>query len=144
MNTNPADVATTVAKALEDAWNAADAQAFGAQLADFVDFVDIRGEYHRGKQSVTWGHAALFDSIFKGSVNRYDVLSARFLGAGLVSAQVGATLNCPTGPMAGENHSTLTFVAKEKDGTWKVEVFHNTLKPRELDPAEAELRERIR
>jgi uncharacterized protein (TIGR02246 family) len=144
VNTNPADIATSIAKALENAWNAGDAQAFGEQLADYVDFVDIRGDYHRGKQPVIYGHAALFDSIFKGSVNRYDVLSARFLAPGLVSAQVGATLNCPAGPMAGENHSTLTFVAKENNGQWKVEVFHNTLKPRELDPAEAELRERIR
>jgi uncharacterized protein (TIGR02246 family) len=98
MNNNPAEVATSIAKALENAWNAADAQAFGEQLADYVDFVDIRGDYHRGKQAVVYGHAALFDSIFKDSVNRYDVLGTRFLAPGIVSAQVGATLNCPADP----------------------------------------------
>jgi len=144
MSDNPSDVATAIAKALEAAWNAADAQAFGEQLADYVDFVDIRGDYHRGKQTVVYGHAALFDSLFKGSTNRYDVLSARFLAPGLLSAQASATLNCPAGPMSGENHSTLTFVAREEDGAWKIEVFHNTLKPREMDAGEAALRERIR
>jgi hypothetical protein len=46
--------------------------------------------------------------------------------------------------MAGENHSTLTFVARENDGAWKVEVFHNTLKPREMEPDEQAIRDQIR
>ena len=46
--------------------------------------------------------------------------------------------------MAGENHATLSFVAKQKDGAWLIEVFHNTLAPRELDPDEQQLRDRIR
>ena len=144
MNQNPADVATTLAKALEAAWNAGDSEAFCAQFADFVDFVDIRADYHRGRQSIQYGHAALFESIFKGSTNRYDVINARLLSGDLLSAQCSATLHVPEGPMAGENHATLSLVARLRDRVWLIEVFHNTLEPRELAPDEQALRDRIR
>jgi uncharacterized protein (TIGR02246 family) len=144
VNQNPADIATTLAKALEAGWDAGDSEAFCAPFADFVDFVDIRAEYHRGRRAIQYGHAALFESIFKGSINRYEVINARFLSPNMIAAQVAATLIVPQGPMAGENHATLSFVARQKDGAWRIEVFHNTLAQRELDADEKALRERIR
>ena len=72
------------------------------------------------------------------------MINARLISTDTHAAQVKATLNVPEGPMAGENHATLSFVAKQKDGTWLIEVFHNTLAPRELDPDEQQLRDRIR
>jgi uncharacterized protein (TIGR02246 family) len=131
LNQNPVDLAATLAKALEDAWNAADAKAFSARFAPFADFVNTQAEYHRGRQAIFYGHVFIFDTIFKGSKVHYDVINVRMLAPGLMSAQVAATLNVPAGPMAGENHATLSFIAREKDGDWLIEVFHNTLAHKE-------------
>jgi uncharacterized protein (TIGR02246 family) len=127
LNQNPVEVAATVAKRLEDAWNAADATAFGACFAPFAEFVNTRAEFLRGRQAIVWGHVYVFDTIFKDSKVSYDVINVRMLVPGLISAQVAATLQVPEGPMEGENHATLSFVAREKDGEWLIEVFHNTL-----------------
>ena len=39
----PTEIAETIVKRLEDAWNAGDGAAFGAPFAPDADFVDIRG-----------------------------------------------------------------------------------------------------
>jgi uncharacterized protein (TIGR02246 family) len=43
---------------LERAWNEADGQAFGEPFTPDADFVDIRGEHHRGQQAIAAGHQA--------------------------------------------------------------------------------------
>ena len=52
---------------LEAAWNAMDGAAFAAPFADDADFVNIRGEHHRGKPAIAAGHTAIFKSIYAGS-----------------------------------------------------------------------------
>ena len=129
MDYNPADIATRLAGALQEAWNVADAEAFGARFAPFAEFVSTRSDFHRGRRAITWGHAALFETMFKDSVVKYEVINARLLMPGLLICQIAATLNAPQGPMAGENNATISIVARERDGDWLIELFHNTLVP---------------
>ena len=42
-------------------------------------------------------------------------------------AVAAATLDCPSGPLQGVNHSRLTVVATEQDHRSVVAAFHNTL-----------------
>ena len=51
-------------QSLEDGWNAGDAQRFGAAFADDADFVDIRGDYHQGREAITFGHQVILQSIY--------------------------------------------------------------------------------
>src|SRR5687768_371767 len=92
------DVATVAAKLfrqLEDAWNAADGAAFGAAFTDDGDFVNIRGEHHRGVVAIGHGHQAIFDSIYKGSTVEYQPEGARSVAPGIIVALAGATLEVP-------------------------------------------------
>jgi uncharacterized protein (TIGR02246 family) len=50
MNEDATQIVAPIVQALEDAWNAGSGQAFAAPFADDADFVDIRADYHRGKQ----------------------------------------------------------------------------------------------
>jgi uncharacterized protein (TIGR02246 family) len=136
-------VATGIAKALEAAWNGGDGETFADSFADFVDFIDIRGEYHRGRRGIAYAHVALFDTIFKGSVISYDPVSARLLSPDILLSQVRATLKAPVGPLAGENQTTLSLVARKKGEDWRIELFHNTLIPKDLTEDERKLRESI-
>ncbi len=47
--------------------NSADGPRFGEPFIGDADFVDIRGERHRGRGAIASGHQAIFDSIYRGS-----------------------------------------------------------------------------
>jgi len=126
--TDPTTVATTVIEQLERAWNASDGAAFGAEFADETDFVNVRGEHHRGDgELIGRAHQGLFDSIYAGSRVSYRLTLARPLAPGLALAVVNATLEVPHGPMAGAADARITMVIAEHDDRWAVTSFHNTL-----------------
>ena len=56
-------IAAALLRQLEDAWNAGDGAAFGAPFAEDADFVDIRGDHHRGRAAIAQGHRAIFDTV---------------------------------------------------------------------------------
>jgi uncharacterized protein (TIGR02246 family) len=128
----PADTqADTVARVfvagLEAAWNDADGTAFGARFADDAVFVDVRGTRHRGRPAIAHGHQGIFDSIYRGSTVRYEVESIDRLDPDVAVIHANATLDCPTGPMAGVNHARFTAVLVRGSDAWEATTFHNTL-----------------
>jgi uncharacterized protein (TIGR02246 family) len=120
-------VAAELIGRLERAWNEADGRAFGEPFAPDADFVDIRGEHHRGQQAIAAGHQAIFDSIYEGSSVVYELTGARELSDGVILAHAAAELRAPSGPMAGEHSSVLSLVLVGGGEGWKIASFHNTL-----------------
>jgi uncharacterized protein (TIGR02246 family) len=121
-------IASTQFERMERAWNDADGAAFGNVFADDTDFVNIRGEHHRGDGAVIGqAHQGLFDSIYAGSTVHYQPQVARLIAPGCVLAVAGATLVAPNGPLQGINHSRITATIIESDGRWMVTAFQNTL-----------------
>lgn len=116
-----------ICKRIEDAWNTGDGHAFGEAFTEDADFVDIRGDHHRGRRAIAGGHQAILDSIYKGSKVKYEVTAARELGTDVRVLHARATLDCPAGPLAGVNQSTITSVLVRSDGGWKISAFQNTL-----------------
>ncbi|MBS1723250.1 MAG: SgcJ/EcaC family oxidoreductase [Armatimonadetes bacterium] len=115
---------------MEAAWNAADGQGFARDFADDADFVTVRAEHHKGKTGIGMGHQAIFDSIYKGSTNRYELLTARALTPDIALAHVGSRLECPSGPLAGSNEALFSLVLQRLPEGWKIAALHNTLAPR--------------
>ncbi|HEY0383421.1 MAG TPA: SgcJ/EcaC family oxidoreductase, partial [Candidatus Elarobacter sp.] len=66
-----------IAAALTTAWNAADATAFSAQFTADADFVNIYAMHGVGRDAIAQGHRAIFDTIYKGSVNLFTVDKVR-------------------------------------------------------------------
>ena len=113
---------------IAEAWNAADGERYGKQFADVTDFVNILGEHHQGNGSyIGAAHQGIFDTIYRGSVVRYEVDEARELAPGVVVAHATSTLDAPTGPLTGTHNSKMTVVLVEEGGSWKATAFHNTL-----------------
>ena len=132
MDTNTIDAPTTIADdvfaRLEAAWNAADGTAFGAEFAAETDFVDIRGEHHRGgPDAMAAGHQAIFDTIYAGSTVSYRVDVAREIAPGVLVAVATSTLDAPGGPLAGCHSSRITTVLRASGDRWEVTAFQNTL-----------------
>jgi uncharacterized protein (TIGR02246 family) len=112
---------------LERAWNLGDGAAFGEAFADDADFVDIRGDHHRGVEVVGAGHQALFDSLYAGSVIQYRLETARMITPECLVAVARATLDTPAGPAAGVSHARFTAVLTAHGGEWWVAALHNGL-----------------
>ena len=119
-------LASTFLEKLEQAWNAADGAAFGALFADESDFVNVRGEHHRGATAIARGHQGIFDTIYAGSTVRYRLELARALAPGTVMAVASATLDVPGGPLKGTHNSRMTIVIVEQGDDWRIAAFHNT------------------
>jgi uncharacterized protein (TIGR02246 family) len=125
--TTPTNIAETIVERLEQAWNDADGAAFGAEFTDESDFVNVRGEHHRGATAIGRGHQGIFDTIYAGSTVRFELELARPLAPGLVLAILGSTLDVPAGPLQGVHNARMTLVITEQDGRWAITAFHNTL-----------------
>jgi uncharacterized protein (TIGR02246 family) len=113
---------------LEAAWNAADGERFGAEFADVTDFVNIRGEHlHGGPALIAAGHQGIFDTIYRGSTNSIHLDRVREIAPGCLLVHATATLDTPSGPLAGRNQGRMSALLVHHDGTWKATAFHNTL-----------------
>lgn len=121
------NVANELIGRLEQAWNEADGRVFGQPFTADADFVDIRGECHRGQEAIAAGHQAIFDSIYKGSSTNYKLIQARELSDDVILAHSTGVLRAPSGPLAGEHSSVQSLVLVRGAEEWKIAGFHNTL-----------------
>ncbi len=112
---------------LEAAWNAADGAGFARPFAEDADFVNIRGEHLRTREVIAKGHQAIFNTIYAGSVIRYQVIGVRAIAPAVLLAHVKGTLEAPAGPLAGEHNSLFTVVLVQRENAWSIAAFHNTL-----------------
>ena len=121
-------IATELLSRLEDAWNRGDGAAFGATYRPDASFVTVQGLHIEGAEGIGAGHAGIFATIYAGSVNAMQLVSARELTDGVVLAVSHHTLQVPAGPLAGthEAMSTSTMV-RDRVGAWTVAATHNTL-----------------
>ena len=120
-----------IVSSLEAAWNAGDGGRFASPFAPDADFVTIRAEHLRGREAIAAGHAAIFRTIYAGSVNRFVVESARMLRPDVALVHVLATLNAPSGPLAGTHTARSSLVITREPSGWQIASFHNTLSPSE-------------
>jgi uncharacterized protein (TIGR02246 family) len=118
-------IAHTINSQLEEAWNAANSTAFAASFAVDADFVDIRGDYHHGRDEIDQGHHSILSTIYKGSTVHYELLQARRLTADVILAHTRAELQVPAGPLAGTMHALYSLVLLRDGDTWQIAGFHN-------------------
>ena len=127
MNSNDERIVSDLVAELEKAWNAADGARFARPFAEDADFVNIRGELLRTREVIAKGHQTIFDTIYAGSVVRYQVAGVRTIAPAVLLGHVKATLKAPTGPLAGEHRSLFTLVLVRDHTMWNIAAFHNTL-----------------
>ena len=77
-------IVAEIVSELENAWNAADGDAFARPFAEDADFVNIRGEHHRTRGAIAKGHHAILSTIYKGSVVRFQVAAVRAIAPGVI------------------------------------------------------------
>ena len=127
MNVDGERIVSDLIAELENAWNAGDGSAFAQPFAQDADFVNIRGEHFRTREAIAKGHQGILNTIYKGSVVRYQVTGVRAIAPGILLAHVKTTLKAPTGPLVGDHRSLFTVVLEQGQDAWRIAAFHNTL-----------------
>jgi uncharacterized protein (TIGR02246 family) len=115
-------------KKLETAWNASDSVTWAAQFADDADFIHILGGHFHGREAVERGHRQIFDTIYKGSHNTFQVERIRFVSAEVAIVFIRAHLKWFLNGAEQHIDARPTLVAhKKSDGAWEIVAFQNTL-----------------
>jgi len=95
-----------------------------------ADLTNVQGRSWHGRAEVEAGTARIFATVFKTSHMAAQVRSIRFLGPRLAQVDVdwnmsGARL--PDGTLRPDRQGLLDWaMAREADGSWLIEVMHNT------------------
>jgi uncharacterized protein (TIGR02246 family) len=129
-----------IVKACETAWNAGDAASFCQTMADDIDFINVVGQYYKGREDVERRHRHIFDTVYKGSRVSFAVESLRFLGteAALVFIKARLIAKVAVGDVAAvdtaarindenqESHTRPTMIFAKIDGRWRMVAWQNT------------------
>jgi uncharacterized protein (TIGR02246 family) len=134
---NPSDRAAleAIVANLEAAWNAGDGSSFGTPFSQDADFVTIRAEHFRGRDTIASAHTAILRTIYAGSINHFTIDSVRLLRPDVALLHVRAVLDSPSGPLAGRHSALFSTVLTRDAGGWQIASFHNTLAPSGPDAA---------
>lgn len=116
--------------ALEVAWAAGDADAYGALHSHTASYVAFDGTVLSGPAGVAGGHRALFAGIMKNSRLIAVERTIRFVGtdSAVVIQRAGIIMSWQrkrTVP-SRKRLSTNTTLLREVEGRWMVEAFQNT------------------
>ena len=124
---------------LEQAWNNSDSVTWAEQFAEDADFIHVLGGFFHGKQAIEQGHRTIFDTIYKGSHNQYQVEKMRFVRRDVAVVFILANLRWYLHGKEQLIRARPTLVAeKSSAGEWKIAVFQNTLITQESAPIVAQ------
>ena len=115
-----------IAEALTNAWNAGNAEAFAAQFTTDADFVNIFATHVTGRDEIEQLLDPAFETIYKGSINKFTVEEVRPLGAHAVVVHLRTHINVPTGPLQGEIRALATAVLTPVGHDWQIAAYQNT------------------
>ena len=124
---------------LEDCWNRSDSKGFAEVFAEDADFVHILGGYYNGRDAVEAGHRMIFDTIYKNSVNKWEIVKIRPLTDNSAIVFTLSTLEFNQGPNRVTTQSRPTVTAVRTGGKWQIAAFQNTL----IKDAGADVQERL-
>ena len=122
-------------------WNNHDMEAFGKLFATDADFVNVAGDWWKGRQDIQMQHAyshgtipadtkgfealRVYYGIYKSSTARFTQIDVRFLRRDVAVAHASWELLGDT-RTPNPRHGLFTFVLARQDGSWFIAVAQNT------------------
>jgi uncharacterized protein (TIGR02246 family) len=127
MTVNDEQPLRDIVMGLEEAWNRSDSVAWAEFFAEDADFIHILGGYFNGRATIEQGHRAIFDTIYKGSTNKFTVNRIRFISSDVAIVFLMAELKVTRNGLPPVVRARPTLVAKRTPDGWKIMAFQNTL-----------------
>jgi len=111
--------------ALEDAWAAHDADAFGALFTPDATCTTDLGTHYRGRAEIVESHRALFARALRGTRICDEILDIRFYGLDTAVLTSRGEIYAGERPERPGKVQTYTMV-RGPDDTWRIAAFHST------------------
>jgi uncharacterized protein (TIGR02246 family) len=133
------DAVRSIPQAFAAAWAKHDGQQLSRIMAEDVDFVDVAGDWLRGRQDFALYHSRLLSLRFRDAVVTPLETSVRFLRPDLAvlhwSWRIEGDRNFDMTPRK-PRYGLFTMIAEKKDRQWLVIVAQNTnrIPPPNPDP----------
>ncbi len=122
-----ADIAQTLQRFFQ-AWNAHDARALAMTFTSDADFTNVAGVHMQGRTKVESYDARRFATDFKSSRLEGQLRSVRLLTSNLATVDVDwqmINIERDGRPQPGPKGLLNWVMAKQEDGSWLIQVFHN-------------------
>ena len=121
----------SVIAAQDTAWCNGDAVAFGASAMPNVVFTNVVGMFSVGLEAFNVQHAHIFSTIYRGSRLVQQLVHVTMVvdDVAIVDTLTSVTgyhqLPPGTAPIDGALQTRLEQVLVRRDGSWRVQSFHN-------------------
>lgn len=113
-----------------DAWNKHDAGALSTTFTEEADLTNVAGMHVHGRAQVETFHAPMFEGMFSETHQTAQIRSIRFLTSDLAAVDVDWQMTgakSPDGSPRPHRKGLLDWVmAKQANGSWLIEIMHNT------------------
>jgi len=123
---------------LESAWNRGDSVAWAGFFAEDVDFIHILGVHYTGRAGVEKGHRMIWDTIYKGSVVKYEVEKIRPAGPNVAVVYVLGEMTFFDNGVERHIKARPTMTVQRAREGWEIAVFQNTLVAEAMTAADKE------
>lgn len=113
-----------------EAWNRHDMNALAELFTENADFVDVFGNWFRGRAEIRAALSARHASVFKDSHFSRKEIRIRFLKPDLALAHAVWELSGARRPEGAEQRSSLgrmTYVMINEDAGWVIAALQNTV-----------------
>ena len=116
-----------------EAWNRSDAAAWSKDFAPEAAFINIVGTVFNGREEIEKRHAAIFNTLFKGSQTQVTVTRLAFVDKAVAVVDmehvVTGYAGLPPGVQATESgvlKTRMRYVMKKSGRKWEIVAGQNT------------------
>jgi len=112
----------------EKYWNTHDMDSMGTLLTDDVDFVNVAGQWLKGKKVAVTTHKERHKVVFKESIWTTDSVIVKYVKSDLAIMHIGWGIAGdvdPDGVARKPRHGLFTWVVTKKNNKWSILAVHN-------------------
>ncbi|GAX42293.1 hypothetical protein NIES4075_32930 [Tolypothrix sp. NIES-4075] len=117
-----------IMQSFADAWNVYDAMQLAELFTEDADFINVAGQWWKGRTELVQGHANAFSNHLKNTQMHFPDTTVKFLKPDLAichSTWEMSGLTRPDGTSLPTKYGVLSAIAQQ-DGQWQLVAVHNT------------------
>lgn len=110
---------------LSDAWEQADAVAWGNCFTENADFTTWFGLHLKGRKAIAEGHQWVFNAVYPGTRYEFEIRDLRLLKPDVAVVHLNASIIDPGGTLPEAPHTFPVAVLQKREAVWQIVMFHN-------------------
>jgi uncharacterized protein (TIGR02246 family) len=127
-NSKDTNALNNLALQWEKYWNTHDMDSMGTLLTEDVDFVNVAGQWLKGKRQTVTTHKERHNIVFKESIWKTDSVNIKYVKSDLAIMHIGWGITGdvdPDGVARTPRHGLFTWVVTKRSNGWLILAVHN-------------------